>query len=319
MKALVIGLLCAACTSENVADDEGTGAVTLRPGVVIDPAVLTPGTIAISSEGDGYVRRVLADGTTEPASLFDAVTRARFQHAFTPDEIIAGDKLHEDLDVDVNAGIAFVPDVELAFELDEAGLVTLDLAISGVYAGTLDARLQQRATGGWNTVQTHEATPIRAKTMVDGLPVIIVARAVTDFAIYAGGDVQIALGSAGEGEVILDTHVHYDRTAGWVVNDASLRDVRETVTGTTPTRDARGNVTAVATTRFEVGLYDRRGAYVELVTTSRADAASCVALGEASISAGAGADASVLAPGTVMRHASLFRQVHPMLRDMPCE
>jgi hypothetical protein len=318
MRTLLFVSLCAACSSEIVADEmEDGGAVTLRPNVVIDPAVLSPGMIAISSEGDGFVRRVLADGSTRPASLFDAVSRASFQHAFTPDEIIAGDEIHDG--ADVNAGVAFVPDVDLAFELDDEGLASLDLAIGGVYAATLDASVTQYAGDGWNTVQAHESVPIRMKTIVDGLPVILTVRATTELAIYADGTANLSLGSAGEGEVILDAMVHYDRTAGWTVTDASLRDVRETVTGTMPSRDARGNIDAVATTRFEIGLYDRSGPYLELTASTRADAASCIASGEASIAVGAGADADVLAPNSVMQYASLFHHVKRTVNELPCE
>lgn len=314
MKALSFVLLCAACGgSEMLAE----GSITLRPNAVVDPMVLVPGTVAISSHGDGYVRRVLAGGRTEPASLFDAVTYARFAHAFTPEQIEATADIHEDLDVDVSGAVTFAPDVELAFEIDDVGLVSFDLALRGPIDATLATHLQQQSLGGWNGVETLEAKPVRVKAVIDGVPIILVTRAVTDFAVYAGGSPELVLTSESKARVQLDTRIHYDRRLGWSIADESARDVAQHMVGAAP-RDASGHVIAVATTRFEIGIYDRLGAYVELSATSGAEAEQCVALGEATIAAAAGADANVLAPTSPMPSAMMFRELHPKLGEMQC-
>ncbi len=294
------------------------GWIELRPGTVIDGDA-APGEIVISTDGDGSVRRVAADGSLEPATLFDAFASARFTKTFTVDGIELDERVTAKLDVDVGAVVTLAPTIEIAFELDDRGLVSLDANMRGTLDTELDSLLELQRGGGWDGVKTIASKPRRLRSEIDGVPIILVTRVVTDVAVYGGGPVAARLGANAIAHVDLDAQAHYDRFAGWTALDSSSRNVVVRTFGALAANGARTHVDAVITQRLEVALFDRPLAYIELRATSSAEAADCLALGEGSIGAGIGVNGSALYPDVLLRDTPLFRQVHPNLSETQCQ
>ena len=296
--------------------DTADGSVELRDGVVVDPAVvslLAPGTIVIASDGVGSVRRVVdaAGGiTTEPASLFDAFATATYRYTLVLDEH-AVDPAIGVPDIDVRAGLDLAPTIDLAFTIDGGGLAKLD----AITSGTFDARIDTATklpSGGWNGVKTIESRPLRFATIVDGVPVVLVARVITDLAVYAGGPATLETDVTAH--AAFNSGIHFTRAGGWTSSDASrprfeVHEVRA---------EGSGYANAVATMRIELAIYGEVVPYMQLRAISSVEAGNCKLL-EATVGAGVGVERSTLLPGAELRYVSVFDNQVPIVNDATCQ
>ena len=240
---------------------------------------------------------VVAGDTIEPPGLRDAFARAAV-HVTLPHEEFDDRITRQGLD----AHAALAPEIELDFVLDERGLVSLDATITG----RLDAQLAV-AREGERSVTTLASEPRQFVARVDDVPLAFTTRVLTEIAIDAGG--PAALDARTTAGVILAAEAHYDRFAGWTTLDTSERSAFVVAHGEHAA--TRTHVEAAITQHLEVALYGERLAYVELRTTSGAESAGCVTLGEGSVAAAMGIDVA----GELLRYTPLFRQLHPVISD----
>lgn len=289
MKALPILLtLLAACTGSETLAEDADGTVIVRDGIVI------------SGDGDGSIRH--ADGS--PASLLDAFASATYHHTITLDpEVLATAIANSGVVVDARIDLA--PTIELAFAIDDAGLARFDMTARGHFDAQLSATAAMTG-GGWDRVTTIASEPKRIPTVVDGAPVVLGVRAITDLAVYAGGRAE--LGSNVAAHIAFDTGVHYARGGSWVASDASTpalgaHDV---------TTAGDGHTNAVATVRLELSLYGEVVPYVQLRAVQSIEAGACSGL-EAGVAGGVGIAPSAVLPGAELRYTPAFQAQFPIV------
>jgi hypothetical protein len=300
MKAFpILMTLLAACDGSEMLAEQADGTVTLRDGVVI------------SGDGDGSVRH--AD-TGAPASLFDAFAAATYHHTITLDPEAVTATLAE-AGVTVDARITVAPSIELAFEIDDAGLARFDTVARGSFDAVITSTARMTG-GGWDDVQTIASDPQRILTIVDGVPVVLGVRVVTDLAVYAGGTAE--LGTALATHVTFDTGVHFTRGAGWMASDAS----RPAVGAHQLTATGKGHTNAVATVRLELSLYGEVVPYVQLRAVQSVEAGTCASGSyealEVGLGGGVGVAPSTLLPGAALRYTPAFASQFPLVSAAAC-